>query len=282
MSQMQYKVVSKSTAEAVAVDTVYTIDFNGKCWRMLDADGDSIPDACSLETTNNCDEIGTYKKVECNYRRKNWFRIGAERFSEYPNGNNLTKKWQLGLVTRTGGVTTAKYSCGEYCQIDLHDTTSDGKVDEAFLRINLYSVYFKGDMPYPAHEMLQRAVLTAFDHFLPGSFSKALGDGAWEVGVIAFSRDLAFAYNPYFLPGSRISFKGKPLIFATESETAASSAEAGETAEAAKIVEAPKQATGGKSHIMISESGGGMVDVTDDYSEFKPENLGVTPQTEGE
>jgi len=275
---MQYRVVSKGLPDdSVIVDTIYTIDFNGKCFGMSDEDGDSIPDSCGIETSNNCGESGSYKKIDCDYRRKNWFKIGSDNFKEYLAGSDLTKKWQLGKVIREHGLTKATYSCGEYCQIDLIDSTSDGMVDEAYLTINLYSVSFVGDMPYPAHEMLQRAVLTAFEHFMPGTFSKTLGEGVWEVGILAFAKDLSFAYNPYFVPGSSITFEGKPLSFAPDVEV---DGKAQPAAEAAGETKAP---TSGESHMFISESGGEPIDVTDDYSEYNPQNLGVVPlQSTGE
>lgn len=271
MGQMQYRVVARDIGDGKSlVDTVYVNDFNGKCWKLVDSDGDSIPDACGYETTNNCFEKGKYELVKCNGRRKGWFsKVAVKDFDSYMAAADLPKRWQLEKVSHSLGLTTTRYSCGDYCSIELFDTNSDGRVDDAFLVINMYSVAFLGKLPDTAHEMLQRATLTAFDHFLPGSFTKTLGEGKWEVGIIEFSGGLAFEFNPFSVTASSLSFNGDRLEFAKDPEAVEA------TVSEASIPVASDQCAPGTSHMLISESGGEMTDVSDQYS--GGDDLGVVP-----
>ncbi len=281
---MEYTVVSKEFKDnSIGVETVYAkidkdafyqmkgvlppADAKWECLAMQDSDGDSIPDRCGRGTSDRCDAGGEYKKIGCTGRHETYFSIGRQRFEEFLAGKGYAKKWHLGIVSRNDGVTKATYSCGDGCDISLYDTTSDGRADEARLHLYGHIVYFGGDFPDPAHEMLQRAVLTAFDHFIPGTFSEMLGEGAWEVGWLAFSENLGFSFNPYNAAGSAISFDGKPLAFAPDAEAPAAAAEGKSTA----------PAPAGQSKMMISVEGGEMVDVSEEYSDHKTENLGVVP-----
>ena len=272
---MEYRVISKKSEDgSIGLDTVYVLYQNpffqrpgdkDNCWRMQDIDGDSIPDECGRDTTIMCGEEGKYKKIECTGHHKSYFKIARNHFNEYLAGSNLNlnKKWQLGTVVRQDGETKANYSCGDSCAISLYDMTSDGRVDEAYLQINYFSISFVGEMPDFAHQMFQRAVLQALNHFVPGTFSPMLGEGEWSVGVITFSKLLNFSFNNYHPGVSSIFYiyNDAPLTFAPDPEVAKEPAKETETTGTSK------SATGGDSYIHISESGGQMQDVTDNYTE---------------
>lgn len=277
---MQYTVISKKGEDkSVGVETVYfhvpsdqywevpggfTVKAQAKrCLRMQDADGDSIPDKCESGPVKKCNEEGEFSKVKCVGRHNSYFKIAEKLFNEYIAGSDLSKMWQLDAVSRKDGVTNATYTCGDGCIITLTDRSSDGKVDEAFMKLNYYSVSFLGDMPNSAHQMLQPAILTALDHFLPGTFSPFFDEGGtwevgadeedWKVGTIAFVKSFNFFFNAHNSSDSFILSGDNPLTFAPDPEAAPID---------------PKESVGGStSHILISESGSKMKDVTEDYSE---------------
>jgi len=281
---MEYVVVSKEFKEGlIGVEGVYAHinkdlfyqlqglvspdEARWECLSMQDSDGDSIPDLCERGTSDRCDAAGEYKEIDCTGRHKTYFKIGRKDFEKYLAGKGYAKKWQLGIVSRSKGETTATYSCGDGCEISLYDTTSDGLADESRLHIQGYTVYFGGDLPDPAHEMLQRAVLTAFDHFIPGTFSGMFAGDEWDVEWLNLSEKFDFTLNPFKAEDNAISFEGKPLTFAPDPEAPAV------TAEGAPSAPGPA----GQPKMMISVEGGELVDVTEQYSDHKPENLGVVP-----
>jgi hypothetical protein len=289
---MDYQVkLVKGEDESISVDTVYAVDYSNKCRQMHDADGDSIPDACWQKTSTMCGEESGFEKVECVDKHKTLLKIARDNFKKYfpplrKADEKKTKKdesitWELGQTRRIMGITSAIYSCGEYCSAEFIDYTSDGFVDETLLGINAFSMRFYGIFPDSAHVKLQQGIVSALEKFLPWEFSsnafKSTVESTEKPARFRFAHALSFAYDGEKGSNDFMMYDGVKLAFVKEEKVGEVLPE--ETKDA---VVSTSAAVSGKQKILIGYANGQMVDVTEDYFEYGPDDLGVVPLTSTE
>lgn len=270
---MDYQVkLVKGKDGSIAVDSVYAVDYSNKCRQMQDADGDSIPDACGFKTSSTCDEETSFKKIECSEKYETLFKLARDNFRKYfpplkKANQQKTKKdktviWKLVQTRRIMGITSAIYTCGDGCDAELLDLTSDGLVDELLLGIYAYSMRFYGVFPDSAHVRLQQGIVSALEKFLPWEFSlsafESKVESTEEPGRFRFAHALSFAYDGDAGSNDFMMYDGVKLAFMKEEKA------------------------GEGQKILIGDANGKMADVTDDYSEFKTDNLGVVPLASAE
>lgn len=298
---MDYQVkLIKGGDKSIRMDTVYAVDYSNKCRQMHDADGDSIPDECWHKTSTMCGEETGFKGIECNDKYETIFNLARDNFKKYfpPLKKADEKKvqkdedkgvtWKFLQTRRVLGVTSAIHSCGEYCTVEFLDYTSDGLVDEALIGINNYSMRFYGVFPDSAHIRLQEGIVEALENFLPWEFSssayrstiESMIESDEEFPRFRFAHALSFAYDGDAGSNDFMMYDGVKLAFVKEEKVGEVPSE--ETMEPAASSAATSTASSGEQKILIGDADGKMVDVTDEYSDFEPDNLGVfsIPETE--